>query len=537
MSLLFDEFGRPFIIIKEQDTKARLTGIEALKSHILAAKAVTGIMKTSLGPKGLDKILISPDGDVTVTNDGATILNQMEVEHQIAKLLVELSKSQDDEIGDGTTGVVVLAGALLEQCEILLEKGIHPSRISDGFEVACTIAIDHLSKIADTIQIEDNLMEVLFKTAKTSLGSKIVSKCHDQFAKMAVDAVLSVADMERRDVDFHLIKVDGKEGGEMSDSQLIKGVVIEKDFSHPQMPKEIHDAKIAILTCSFELPKPKTKHKLEITAIEEFSSLQKYERDTFQLMIEDIKKSGANLVVCQWGFDDEANHLLLCNDLPAIRWVGGPEIELLAIATNAKIVPRFEDLQPSKLGFAKNVREILFGTTNDKIIVVEGCADSRAVTLYVRGGNKMIIEEAKRSLNDAMCAVRNLIRDSRVVYGGGSAEISCALAVSNEADKISTIEQYAMRAFASALETIPHALAENSGLSAIETLAQVKASQISQNNSHLGIDCNFVGTNDMKAQHVFDPLISKKQQFLLATQLVKMVLKIDDVIIQTESSQ
>ena len=289
-----------FTIIKDQDPKARLTGIEALKSHILAAKAVTGIMKTSLGPKGLDKILISPDGDVTVTNDGATILNQMEVEHQIAKLLVELSKSQDDEIGDGTTGVVVLAGALLEQCEILLEKGIHPSRISDGFEVACTIAIDHLSKIADTIQIEDNLMEVLFKTAKTSLGSKIVSKCHDQFAKMAVDAVLSVADMERRDVDFHLIKVDGKEGGEMSDSQLIKGVVIEKDFSHPQMPKEIHDAKIAILTCSFELPKPKTKHKLEITAIEEFSSLQKYERDTFQLMIEDIKKSSSMTFKNEW---------------------------------------------------------------------------------------------------------------------------------------------------------------------------------------------------------------------------------------------
>lgn len=536
MSLTFDEFGRPYIIIKEQDTKARLTGIEALKSHILAAKAVTNIMKSSLGPKGLDKILVSPDGDVTVTNDGATILQQMEVEHQIAKLLVELSKSQDEEIGDGTTGVVVLAGALLEQCEFLLEKGIHPSRISDGFEVACGIAIEHMNRISDTIEINQNSKPILFRTAKTSLGSKIVSKCHDQFAQMAVDSILSVADLERHDVDFHLIKVDGKEGGEMSESRLIKGVVIEKSFSHPQMPKEVTNAKIAILTCPFELPKPKTKHKLEIISVEEFVRLQKYEKETFEKMIQDVKNAGANMVACQWGFDDEANHLLLCNNLPAIRWIGGPELELLAIATNGKIVPRFEDIRPEKLGSASVVREVVFGTTNDKIIVVEGAAESRAVTLYVRGGNKMIIEEAKRSLHDAMCAVRNLIRDSRVVYGGGSVEISCGLTVSNEADKIATMEQYAMRAFAAALEAIPHALAENSGLSPIDTLAQVKSAQIAQGNPHLGIDCNFVGTNDMKEQHVFDPFIAKKQQFLLATQLVKMILKIDDVIVQTSTS-
>ncbi|RKP20176.1 hypothetical protein ROZALSC1DRAFT_28310 [Rozella allomycis CSF55] len=530
MSLVYDEYGRPFVILREQEKKSRLKGVEAIKSHIMAAKSVANILKTSLGPKGLDKIMVSPDGDITVSNDGATILKQMEFEHQIAKLLVELSKSQDDEIGDGTTGVVVLAGALLEQAEGLLDKGIHPIRIADGFEHACGIAVQHLDEISDVIEFSKENSEALYKTAYTSLGSKIVSKCHDLFAKIAVETIMAVADMERKDVDFELIKVDGKVGGELGDTKLVHGVVIDKDMSHPQMPKEIKDAKIAILTCPFEPPKPKTKHKLDITSVEEYQKLQNYEKETFEKMVKQVKDSGANLVICQWGFDDEANHLLLQNKLPAVRWVGGPELELIAIATNGRIVPRFEELSVQKLGKAGIVKEISFGTTKERMIVIEECSNSRAVTVFVRGGNKMIIDEAKRSLHDALCAVRNLIRDNRVVYGGGAAEISCSLAVSNAANNISTIEQYAMRAFASALDAIPLSLAENSGLSPIEALADVKSRQTLENNPRLGIDCNLKGQNDMKSQHVCDPLISKKQQFLLATQLVKMILKIDDVI-------
>ncbi|KAF7726208.1 T-complex protein 1 subunit epsilon [Apophysomyces ossiformis] len=530
-----DEYGRPFIIVREGQKKSRLSGIEAIRSHILAAKTVANIIKTSLGPRGLDKILISPDGDITVTNDGATILDQMEVEHQIAKLLVQLSKSQDDEIGDGTTGVVVLAGALLEQCEQLLDRGIHPIRIADGFERACNVAVEHLDKISDTIEFSKENVSNLKKTAMTSLGSKIVSKCHEQFADIAVNAVLSVADLQRKDVDFELIKVDGKVGGSMEDTILVQGVVVDKDMSHPQMPREVHDAKIAILTCPFEPPRPKTKHKLDITSVEEYKKLQDYEQKKFEEMIAKVKDSGANLVICQWGFDDEANHLLLQNKLPAVRWVGGPEIELIAIATNGRIVPRFEDLSPEKLGKAGVVRELTFGTTKDRMLVIEDCANSRAVTVFVRGGNKMIIDEAKRSLHDAICAVRNLVRDNRVVYGGGSAEISCSLAVSKVADEISSIEQYAMRAFADALDATPLALAENSGLSPIETLAEVKAQQATTGNARLGVDCLYKGCNDMKEQHVYDPLISKRQQFLLATQLVKMILKIDDVIITTSN--
>jgi len=525
-----DEYGRPFIIVREQDKKSRLTGLEAQKSHILAAKTVANILKTSLGPRGLDKILISPDGDITVTNDGATILKEMEVQHQIAKLLVQLSKSQDDEIGDGTTGVVVLAGALLEQAEILLGKGIHPIRISDGFDRACNVAVAHLESIADEIKFDKGHKDILLRTAKTCLGSKIVSKCHDHFANMAVDAVLSVADLERKDVDFELIKIDGKMGGSLADSKLVYGVVVDKDFSHPQMPKEVRDARIAILTCPFEPPKPKTKHKLDITSVEEYQRLQAFERTKFEEMVAMVKATGANLVICQWGFDDEANHLLMQNALPSVRWVGGPEIELIAIATNGRIVPRFEELSAEKLGRAGLVREVSFGTTKDRMLVIEECANTRAVTIFVRGGNKMIIDEAKRSLHDAICVVRNLVRDSRVVYGGGAAEMTCSLAVSAAADHVSSIEQYAMRGFSNALDAIPLALADNSGLAPIETLAEVKSRQVLEGNTRLGIDCMLRGTNDMREQHVFDPLISKRSQFYLATQLVKMILKIDDVI-------
>ncbi|CAK3893358.1 T-complex 1 subunit epsilon [Lecanosticta acicola] len=527
-----DESGRPFIIVRDQGRKKRTHGTEAVKQHILAARAISNIVKTSLGPRGLDKILISPDGDITVTNDGATIMSQMEIKDHIAKLLVSLSQSQDAEIGDGTTGVVVLAGALLEQASELIDKGIHPIRIADGYDAACEVAVEELDKISDVIPFTRENTDNLLKVAKTSLGSKIVSKAHDQFAQMAVDAVLSVADLQRKDVDFELIKVDGKVGGSLEDSLLVKGVIVDKDFSHPQMPSEVRDAKLAILTCAFEPPKPKTKHKLDITSVAEFKELQKYEQAKFTEMIQQIKNTGANVVICQWGFDDEANHLLLTNELPAVRWVGGPEIELIAIATNGRIVPRFEDLSAQKLGKAGIVREMSFGTTREKMLVIEECANSRAVTCFIRGSNKMIIDEAKRSLHDALCVVRNLVKDDRIVYGGGAAEIACSLAVEKAAMQTPGLEQYSMRAFADALDSVPMALAENSGLSPIETLSELKARQgKGEGSGRLGVDCMQTGSNDMKEHFVIDPLISKRQQLLLATQLCRMVLKVNNVIV------
>ncbi|KAJ8929016.1 hypothetical protein NQ314_018327 [Rhamnusium bicolor] len=469
-----------FIILRDQDKQKRLTGIDALKSHILAARQIANTIRTSLGPKGLDKMMVSPDGEVTVTNDGATILKMMDVEHEVAKLLVQLSQSQDDEIGDGTTGVVVLAGALLEQAGALLDRGIHPIRIADGFQLACQTAVEHLDKIAELFPVSADNTDPLIKVAMTTLGSKIINKCHRQMAEIAVNAVLAVADLEHKDVNFELIKVEGKVGGRLEDTMLVKGVVIDKTMSHPQMPKELKDVKIAILTCPFEPPKPKTKHKLDVSSVEDYKQLRQYEQDKFTEIVGLVKKAGATLAICQWGFDDEANHLLLQQELPAVRWVGGPEIELIAIATGGRIVPRFEELSPEKLGSAGLVRELSFGTTKDKMLIIEDCANSRAVTILVRGGNQMLVAEAKRSLHDAICVVRSLVQEPRVVYGGGASEIACSLAVAAQADQLASLEQYAYRAFAEALESIPLALAENSGLSAIHVLGEVKVSFITE---------------------------------------------------------
>jgi chaperonin GroEL (HSP60 family) len=381
-------------------------------------------------------------------------------------------------------------------------------------------------------------------------------------ARIAVDAVLAVADFKRRTVNFDMVKLEGKPGGQLGETELIRGIVIDKDFSHPQMPKFVKDAKMCILTCPFEPPKPKTKHKLDITSKEAYEALYEQEQNYFREMVKQCKDSGANLVICQWGFDDEANHLLMQNDLPAVRWVGGVELELIAIATGGRIVPRFSELSAAKLGKAGMVREVAFGTLKERMLVIEDCANSTAVTILVRGGNSMIVEEAKRSLHDAMCVVRNLIKNNRIVYGGGAAEMACSNAILKEADatvtrnapsakesasasararsfaekhtstllslffglqrnkvllevrvwplaspevcplllclcqivplsfsaKVGT-EQYALRAFADALDDIPMALAENSGLSPIEQLSTVKARQISESNPHLGVDC------------------------------------------------
>merc|ERR1719453_2171056 len=349
-------------------------------------------------------------------------------------------------------------------------------------------------------------------------------------AEIAVDAVLAVADVERRDVNLDLIKMDGKVGGKLEDTRLVKGIVVDKDMSHPQMEKDLKDVKLCVLTCPFEPPKPKTKHKLELETVQAYQEMQAAEKQYFLDMIAKVKAAGANLVICQWGFDDEANHLLMQEQLPAVRWVGGVELELIAIATNARIVPRFSELSAEKLGTAGSVHEESFGTTHDRMVVIEDYPNSKAVTVFVRGGNKMMIDEAKRSLHDAICVVRNLVRDNRIVYGGGAAEISCSLKVSDEADRVGTIEQYAMRAFAEALENTPCALAENSGYQPIEAVAAVKAKQAETGQAFLGIDCLGKDTHDMKEQKVFETLIGKQQQMMLATQVVRMILKIDDVI-------
>lgn len=529
MNIAIDEFGQPFVILKEEEKK-RIRGIEAHKSNILAAKVVADILKSSLGPRGMDKIIVTEDNNVTVTNDGATILDKIDVKHECAKLLVELSKSQDNEIGDGTTGVVIIAGALLEEAYSLIDKGIHPLRIADGFENACNIALKAIEKIATSVDIVKNDHEILKQVACTSLSSKIVSSKKELLSKIVVDAVLSVADMERRDVRFDLIKIEGKPGGLLEESTLIKGIVLNKELSHSQMPKEVRDAKIAILTCPFEPPKPKIKHKLNISNVEAYRDLQVLEKKYFYDMVAALKKAGANFVICQWGFDDEANYLLLKENIPAIRWVGGMEMELIAIATGGKIIPRFEDIDASKLGKADLIKEVTQGTVNNPLIYIEGCSNTKAITVLLRGGNQMIIDECGRSVHDALCSVRNLIRDNRVVPGGGSAEIYAAVEIENEADKCKGVEQYAIRAFGNALLSIPLNLCNNMGLNSIDIISEIKTKIIKDNVKNLGIDSFNYKVSDMLERGIFETFNSKYNQLSLATQVVKMILKIDDVI-------
>ena len=483
-----------------------------------------------MGPKGMDKMLISQDGDVTVTNDGATIVENMNVEHPIAKLLVELSKSQDNEIGDGTTGVVVLAGALLEQAQKLLDKGLHPLQIIEGFDKGCKYALDNLDEIKKEIKFDTNKIDELKKAAKTALCSKVVSKYQDKFAEIAVNAVLAVADSAIKDVNFDLIKIVGKVGGNLEDTQLIEGIVLDKEMSHPQMPKKVSDASICILNIPFEPPKPKSKYNIDIKSAEDYKKLYEKEQNYFKEMVDSVKKSGANFVICQWGFDDEANHLLMHNNLPAVRWVGGAEIEQIALASGGRIITNFKDIAVEKFGKAYEVKEVNLGTKNDKVIIIELCLAKKAVTILVRGGSSMIVEEAKRCLHDALCVVRNMIKEPKIVYGGGAAEVSCSLYVAEKADNTSSIDQYAIRAFAEALDVIPISLAENSGYNGIEYLANLKTKQIKENNPCLGVDCLRKGTYNMMIQGVYEGYNSKKQQIQLATQVCKMILKIDDVI-------
>jgi T-complex protein 1 subunit epsilon len=529
MSLLIDEFGRPILLFDAENTKQRIKGVEAYKSNILAARGISSILRSSLGPKGMDKMLIDQDGNVTVTNDGATILQEMSVEHPVAKLLVELSQSQDKESGDGTTGVVVLAGALLEQAQKLLERGLHPLQIIEGFDKGCSHAVSHLNVIQNDLKYEEN-NEQLIKAAMTALCSKVVSKYQRKFAEICVDAVKAVADFQRKDVNFDMIKIEGKVGGSLEDTQLINGIVIDKEMSHPQMKKVIEDAKICILSAPFEAPKPKTKYNVDIKTAEDYKKLYEQEQQYYKDMVQKVKNSGANFVISQFGFEDEANYLLMQNDLPAVRWVGGSEIEQIAIGTAGYIVPRFQDIKDTKLGRARLVREQSFGTDNQKMIVIEDGLGNKVVTILVRGGSKMIVEEAKRCIHDALSVVRNMIRDPRVVCGGGASEISCSNYVNEKADLCTTIDQYSMRAFADALDQIPIALAENSGYNGIEYLANLKAEQKKTNNPYLGVDCSRVGSNFMSNQGVYEGYTAKRQQFQLATQVCKMILKIDDVI-------
>lgn len=522
--ILTDELGQSFQISNEDSYS--LNGKECLLTNINTVKSIAAFLSTSLGPTGMDKILIDQDEHIIVTNDGATILEKMDMtQNPISGLIMQLSKSQDEEIGDGTTSIVVLASALLQEAKLMIEKGMHPIKIAQGYSQALKLALTNLETIAEPIT---DLNSIMLKAAKTSLSSKIV--CSSNFAEMCVKAVLATADFDKKDLDMELICIKSINGGNLSDTQLIKGIVLEKTFSHVQMPNEIKNAKIALLSCPFELPQMKTKNSLLIKSANEYRELVKYQNEKFQNMIDQLKKSEADAVLCQWGFDDEANSLLLQNNIPAIRWVGGHELGLIAVHTFGRIVAFFEDLNKNALGLA-NLTKMSFGTESHNIIIIENPEQKKSVTILVRGSTKYVIEEAKRSIHDALCSIRNVLISNGIVYGGGSAEISTSIYLEKASTNYSSEIEEAIKRFSKALLEIPLTLAQNSGFEPISYVEKLRELQLNTGEHALGVDCLEMGDKNMRKLEIFESLKSKVRQFEMATELVCMILKINDVIL------
>ncbi|MGC9071165.1 MAG: thermosome subunit alpha [Acidilobus sp.] len=521
--------GIPVLILKEGTQRSY--GREALRNNILAAKVLAEMLKTSLGPRGLDKMLIDSFGDVTVTNDGATIVKEMEVQHPAAKLMVEIAKAQDAEVGDGTTSVVVLSGALLDKAEILLEQNIHPTIIIEGYTKAMNRALETLDKIA--VPVDVNNEETLKRIAMTTIGSKYSGQGpeRDKLVELAVNAVKIVAEPKPEggyNVDLDNVKIEKKKGGGLIDSILIKGIVLDKEVVHPGMPRRVTNAKIAVLDAPLEIQKPDITTKIRVTDVEQLDSFLEEETKILKDMVDQIAATGANVVITQKGIDDVAQHFLAKKGILAVRRVKRSDVEKLARATGAKIVTSIRDLKPESLGYAELVEERKVG--NDKMVFVEGAKNPRSVTILLRGANDMLLDEAERNINDVLHGLRNIMREPKILGGGGAPEVELALQLRNYAATIGGKEQLAIEAFADALETIPSVLAESAGMDSLDTVMQLRSLH-SKGLRFAGVDVlNSKAVEDTLSINVYEPLLVKKQVIKGAAEAAISLLKIDDLI-------
>ncbi len=515
----------PVIILKEGTQRTR--GREAQLNNIMVAKVIAEAMRSSLGPRGMDKMLVDSFGDVTITSDGATILKEMEVEHPVAKMLVEIAKAQDAEVGDGTTSVVVLAGELLARAEELIEKEVHPAIIIDGYKKAAMKALEVYDKIAIPISPTDK--EVLKKIAKTSMAAKIVSEDADYLAEIAVEAVLRVAEQVNGKwvVDLDNVKIEKKEGQSIRDTQIVDGVVLDKEVVHPGMPRLVHDAKIALLDCPLEIEKTEFDAKLHIETPEQMKAFMEQEEQMLKEMVEKIAAAGANVVLCQKGIDDVAQHFLARKGILAVRRIKKSDIEKIARATGARIITRIEEISGKDLGKAKLVEERRVG--EDKMVFIEGCENPKSITILIRGGTKRLVDEAERSLKDALNVIKDVILEPKIVAGGGAPEIEVSLAIRDYAKTLPGKEQLAVEKFADALEVIPAQLAENAGLDPIEAVVSLRARH-KEGKKWTGINVMEGKIDDMYKLNVIEPVLVKKQSIKSAVEAAAMILKIDDII-------
>ncbi len=519
------ESGQPILILKEGTSRVR--GRDAQINNITAARIIAEMIKTSLGPSGMDKMLVDTLGDVTITNDGATILKEMDVQHPAAKMMVEIAKATDSEVGDGTTSVVVLAGELLAKALELLELNVHPSIIVDGYKKALDEALTVLRSIA--VKVDPLDRETLIKVAMTAMGTKAVKEGRDHLAKLVVDAALQVVRKvgDRYLVDLDDIKVEKKAGGTILDTQLIKGVVLDKEVVHASMPKIVRNAKIALLNCPLEIEKTEFDAKINIETPEQMKAFLDEESRMLKGMVDNIAATGANVVFCQKGIDDMAQYFLAKKGILAVRRVKKSDMEKLSRATGARIVTNIDDLKPEDLGSAELVEERKIG--EDRWVFVEGCVNPRAVSILIRGGADKVVEEAERSIHDALCVVKDVIEYPYLVFGGGAPETEVALKIRKWAEKLSGREQLAVLKFADALEVIPSALAENSGLDAIDIMVELRARH-EKGQIWDGVNVIGGGIGDMRALDVCEPLAVKEQILKSAVEAATSLLRIDDVI-------
>ena len=521
----------PVVLLKEGGSETK--GRDAQKNNIAAAKIIAEIVHTSLGPRGMDKMLVDSLGDVTITNDGATILKEIDVQHPAAKMLVEISKTTDNEVGDGTTSAVILAGALLENAESLLDQNVHPTIIVDGYRKAAKKAKQFLQEIAETVTANDKT--ILNKIAKTSMQTKLVRKDSDQLADIIVKAVLAVAEKEgeKYNVDIDDIKVEKKAGGSIKDSVIIQGIVLDKEIVHGGMPRKITDAKIALINKALEISKTETDAKINISNPQQLKSFLDEENRMLKNMVDKVIGSGANVVLCQKGIDDMAQHYLAKAGIIAVRRIKESDLTKLAKATGARIVNNLDDIFEKDLGAAQLVEERKI--EEDKWVFIEGCKHPKSVTLLLRGGSQRVVDEVERSVHDSLMVVKDVIEKPEIVAGGGAPETYAATKIRSWAKSLEGREQLAAEKFADSLESIPLILSENAGMDPIDTLTVLRSRQM-KGEKWTGIDVMKGKIANMKSSDIIEPLAVKLQIVSAAAEAACMILRIDDVIATQKSA-
>ena len=525
----------PIVLLREGTTETK--GNQAQRNNITAAKTIAEIVRTSLGPRGMDKMLVNNIGDVTITNDGATILKEIDIQHPAAKMMVEISKATDNEVGDGTTSTVVLAGSLLSKAEELIAKDVHPTVIVDGYRMASDKAIEMLKNASTKVDPTDR--QILGKIARTSMASKLVSVNSEPLSKIVVDAVIAVAEKasdnsKDQRVDADSIKVEKKAGGSIEDTKLIRGIVLDKEVVHGAMPKRIEDAKIALLNAALEIEKTEMSAEIRISDPQQMQMFLEEENRMLKSMVDKISTSGANVLLCQKGIDDLAQHYLAKEGILAVRRVKESDMNNLAKATEGRVLSNIDELSEADLGYAKVVEERKVET--DKWVFVEGCKNPKAVSILVRGGSQRVVDEAERSVHDAIMAVKDVVEYPYITVGAGAPEVYISQKIRGWSASLSGRSQLAVERFADSVEDIAIALAENAGMDPLDTQTQLRA-KAAQAKPKYGVDVINGKVADMAAKDIYEPLKVKEQVISAATEASSMILRIDDVIAASKSKE